>query len=46
MFKHHTQATGEQIIIQGTDAMEPCDVRLINGMDWCAPAVDYVGQTN
>lgn len=48
--QHHTQATGEQIIIQGTssqaDAVEPCDVWLINGVDWRAPAVGYVGQTN
>lgn len=48
--KHHMKATGEQIIIQGTssqtEAVEPCDVRLINGMDWRAPAVGYVGQTN
>lgn len=29
-----------------TDAVEPCDVRLINGMDWRAPAAGYVGQTN
>lgn len=29
-----------------TDAEEPCDVCLINGMDWHAPAVGYVGQAN
>lgn len=48
--KHHTKATGEHIIIQRTssqtDAVEPCDVGLINDMDWRAPAVGYVGQTN
>lgn len=48
--KHHTKATGEHIIIQRTssqtDAVEPCDVGLINDMDWRAPAVGYVGQAN
>lgn len=36
-------------MIQGTsqtDAVEPCDVRLINGKDWHAPAADYVGRAN
>lgn len=27
-----------------TDAMDPCDVQLINGMDCRAPAGGYVGQ--
>lgn len=46
----HESKTGERIIIHGTssqtDAVEPCDVRLINSVDWRAPTDGYVGQIN
>lgn len=45
---HCINPLGEQIIISWTfaqsDAVAPCDVSLINIVDWRAPVVDNVGQ--